>query len=125
MISELNKFINTLKCPICQGRIDSIKKYDYNYGCEINLQHYILNIDKIHYQIICDKIIHIKNNIYITIFQQPPNNKIDIIYDLIDQYTNIISYDFYKPLHLNANLDFNNLNIEQILSKIETYRAFQ
>ena len=46
MKSPLNQFLDTLRCPVCQGQIDQLssklKLRGFNYACGNNNDHYML-----------------------------------------------------------------------------------
>lgn len=77
MDSELKKFLNSLKCPICGAQID-IKDH-YGYGCSSNQDHY---------------------GIYIHPTDNPPR----IIYEYVHIYDNKYKYSITKDYELNGNV---------------------
>lgn len=147
MNKATKKFLNSLKCPICQCQIDLISNRNYsgiihndigylgiNFGCVNNPTHYGLNLDM--------DVSETDNGSYLIIYESSIVNNIKVQYEIIQHYTqdghtkliiwaidpegrykeNVLSKSLNFERHL---FNFNNTNKENLIDKITTLLLFQ
>jgi hypothetical protein len=110
MDRNLKNLLNSLKCPICQSQIDGT----VTFHCAESLNHYLLRIKDLK---IVEEIVTVCTEDYRIQIQQTANTKITFIHNLGIKEIKVINLNY-------AAFDFQNLNSEQIVSKINLLVTF-
>jgi hypothetical protein len=130
MGSNFRDLLNKLKCPICKAPIDLVYVRNYNYGCAIDHDHYIISMiggplswiekekvnlyDKKHQYSI------IKNYTYLGF------SSLEIKVNETDLEGRVIFSFEEKVFKSDIDaFDFSNFNSEKAINRIKTLFAFQ
>lgn len=146
---HIKNFLNSLKCPVCQGQIDIVsnKKSQYNFGCSNNYLHFTFFINDrstatydqdgeiINPMIEQERVIVDRDSFRYEIIQNyiclTPDEIDTIIYvNKIDAEGNVIDYDGKFPIHKTFScnqilFDFQNVTKDKIINRIKTILTFQ
>jgi hypothetical protein len=134
----IKQTLNALRCPICQGQIDSYPYRDYDFACVLNHEHYQIALphDSLPFpQIRGEKVViyerqlqYTVKQVYLTIGQLGiPRNITTITVRSVDPEFRVIetkepskSSTFHQKL-----FDFANTNKEKIINRVKTILVFQ
>ena len=126
MDPELKKLLNSLRCPICKGRIDVMRR---GYACAANNDHYQINFF-MHTVQISTEIVNIRGDgcKYVLIKTYSPSGQkiqTEIVIMKIDPEGRIEYSHKKKSLVLDQDLfDFRNFNPDRAVNRIKTIFAF-
>ena len=126
--------LDSLKCPLCQGRIDMLGggtplKGTFNYCCVNNWEHYHLwfphwiPASTIEYE---ETIIYDKTHKYVVNQQNDVDTTTLIVYE-VDAEGNIIGDSYPKDVlpYSKKLFDFSKTTREKMLNRVKTILVFQ
>lgn len=132
---NLKKFLNSIKCPICNAQIDTLTNNippyrDFDFCCAESIYHYAIKVDDEYIPKIISELVNIyddKHNYNILKTMLHVNKfKTEITINDIDQEGRL-KFSFSTPrfvTELNI-FDFQNFNSEKAINRIKTILVFQ
>jgi hypothetical protein len=132
----VKKILNSMRCPICRSPIDLLTgkmKYEYNFGCATNFQHYACYIDELNNpgNLEKERVIINQDSHQYEVKQEYFYYGViltctDIVIRQIDAENRVLEGNKIKEIKYDKILfDFQSTTPSKILNRVQTILTFQ